>query len=388
MAPNDPIIVVDAGIPYAEELLGPLGSLRRIGGDTMDSSSVRDADAVIVRSITRVDERLLGASSVGFVGTATTGTDHIDRIWLQTRGIRLADAAGANAESVADYIVAAALHLAASRHEALAGRTAGVIGVGRIGRRVARRLAALGMDVLLNDPPRARRARTQRSRWVTLDDVLDSADLVTVHVPLVRSGADPTFHLVSDRELRKMKRGAWFVNTSRGPVLDNQALYRIQTSDRRLGACVLDVWENEPLPSRELIDIVDIATPHIAGYAAAAKWNATAMMAAALRAYLGLPGVAVSRPSGNQAAHTWPFQAPSGVDGMDALARRAYDIMSDDRDLRATLRLASSDRGAAFERLRSGYGIRPQFSDVAVLSDSVPSEWRRAVFSGLGLRRA
>ena len=228
------LIVADENIPFVREAFGGVGEVRTMPGREIVCDAVRDAELLLVRSTTRVDAALLDGSGVHFVATATIGTDHVDLTHLRDRGIAFASAPGSNAESVAEYIVAALMELADRRGTRLSGATIGIVGAGNVGGRVARNARALGMSVLLNDPPLA---ETARARGAVADlgstspscrplDALLDADYLSFHVPLERRGPHPTFHLADAEFVGRMRRGAGLLNTARGAVVDNAALHR------------------------------------------------------------------------------------------------------------------------------------------------------------------
>ena len=231
-------IIADENIPCAEQAFASLGEVRLVPGRGMQAAQVQDADILLVRSVTAVDQALLAHSAVRFVGSATIGFDHVDRAYLHQRGIGFATAPGCNATSAAEYVVSALLVLAQRKGFTLAGKSVGIIGCGNVGSRVRERLAALGMHCVVNDPPL--QDQGGHDDFVSLEEVLQ-ADVITVHVPYTRDGAYPTHHLVDEAVLRKLQPGALFINTSRGAVTDNRALDAL-LAERDDLSVVLDVW--------------------------------------------------------------------------------------------------------------------------------------------------
>ncbi|MCX7886676.1 MAG: 4-phosphoerythronate dehydrogenase [Verrucomicrobiae bacterium] len=349
-------IVADPNIPFVLEAFGPLGHVVLVPGRTMTAHDVRDADCLLVRSVTAVNAALLEGSRVRFVATATIGTDHVDTAYLAGRGIGFASAAGSNANSVAEYVVAALLELAHRKNFRLRDKTLGVVGVGNVGSKVVRYAEALGMRVLQNDPPRQRSEGL--NHFVSLERVLTEADIVTLHVPLTRTGTDATYHLFEPR------RGI-IINTARGAVLDNRALLQAP-----LEGLVLDVWENEPDLLPGLLQKTDIGTPHIAGYSFDGKVNGTRMIYEATCSFFGL-------------MPNWQPQLPpppvpkveldaTGLAEEEALRRvvsSVYDITADDRALRAAPH--------QFDRLRAEYPVRREFFNTAVLLRNAPEQLRQ-----------
>ncbi|HWE31349.1 MAG TPA: 4-phosphoerythronate dehydrogenase, partial [Polyangia bacterium] len=270
-------IVADANIPYLHDAFGALGEVVTMPSRELSRDTVKEADLLLVRSTIRVNEALLANSRVRFVATATIGIDHLDAAWLDGAGIRWASAPGSNADSVVQWF-AAALTTMSARVPDVAHRQLGIVGVGNVGSRIERLFRALDVKPpLLCDPPRAR--REGGGAFVALDEILERCDLVTLHVPLTRSGEDATFHLVDVRRLRK---NAVLVNACRGEVLDSESALAV---DNML---LLDVFEREPTPDPRLIARAALATPHIAGHSLDGKANGTKIIYEAACAFLGI----------------------------------------------------------------------------------------------------
>lgn len=361
-------IVADENIPFVREAFAGLGDVHLSGGRKIDAGMVRDADILLVRSITRVDHQLLEGSKVRFVATATIGTDHIDQAYLASRGIVFSAAPGSNAESVAEYIVAALLHLAQTRGFSLESRTIGVIGVGNVGSRVVRNAEALGMTVLMNDPPKAR--ATQDPLLRTIEEVLE-ADIITLHVPLTRQGPDATRHLVNDQFLKKMKPGSILINSARGSVVDGAALLQALESGH-IADAVLDVWEGEPAVSLPLLARTTIGTPHIAGYSFDGKVRATEMIRAAAGKCFGIEQT--WDPASHMPAPLVPelrieTQGVSVQNVLAGVVAAVYDIMRDDAGLRAMLSESPDERAAHFDLLRKHYPARREFNNTRIILD-------------------
>lgn len=388
---SSPRIVIDENIPLAREAFGALGAVTSMPGRAITASDVQSADALLVRSVTSVDASLLEGSRVQFVGSATIGTDHVDATYLRARGIAFAHAPGSNAESVVEYVLAALLRLSVRWGEALRGKTVGIVGCGHIGGRLAERLPAFGARVLKNDPPLAAQpASGVAHAFVDLADVLENADVATLHVPLIRDGAYATRHLIGARELAQQPEGAWLINTSRGPVVDHEALKAARTAGRP-AALVLDVWEGEPTPDPLLLDRTDLATPHIAGYSYDGKVQGTAMLYDALATHFGLPrswdaqDALVPAPEDRLVLHPPDPTLPETA-WLDALVRQMYAVEEDDARLRALLALPTDRHADYFARLRKDYGRRRAFSRHTLAAEAVPPPYRRAVQEGLRVR--
>ena len=249
------IVLADENIANASEIFDRLGEVRTFPGRSLSPDALVGATVLLVRSVTRVDASLLSGSDIRFVGSATIGTDHIDENYLRRAGIAFAHAPGSNADSVAEYVIASLLRLCVRHRRRLHGMCVGIVGCGAIGGRLARRLPRLGVDVQLNDPPLADQHEGQglEHDFRSLEDVLRHSDVVTLHVPLTHDGRYPTVHLIGDEQLRMLKNGSWLMNTSRGAVLDNDALKRALFRDARPSCTVLDVWEGEPEPDAEVV---------------------------------------------------------------------------------------------------------------------------------------
>ncbi|MBD3239470.1 MAG: DUF3410 domain-containing protein [Chitinivibrionales bacterium] len=368
-------IVCDTNIPEAERVCSSLGQTVLAPGRQISSHMVKDADALLVRSVTPVDARLLEGSSVRFVASATIGVDHIDLDYLRRSAIAFAYAPGCNADSVAQYVVASLAWCARTTGWDPSGKTIGIIGVGNVGSRVARLSRALGLRPLLNDPPRARAEHDDVFR--PLEEVLAQADVVTMHVPLTMAGTDATYHLVDERFVRRMKPGAIFVNTSRGRVVDEQALLGHR---QRLHALILDVFDNEPSPSADIVRNCTLATPHIAGYSHDGKIRGTQMVYEALCRHLGrTPRIDLLAEIAAVVEAMEP--SPDGQSVCDTILR-AYPVHEDHARFAPILRLSNDERAAFFDRLRREYPVRLEFSHYRVPAGAAQPD----VLTALGFR--
>lgn len=383
-------IVVDENIPCADDAFGTLGTVVSVPGRALSTEHIRDTDVLLVRSVTPVNDDLLNGHTLQFVGSATIGTDHVNRDALRARGIPFAHAPGSNADSVADYVIAALLHHATRTGTDLPSRTVGVVGCGNTGRRVARRCEAIGCRVLRNDPPRAETEPEHADRFASLNTLLQEADIISLHVPLTTRGPHATYQLVDTEAVAAMQAGTWLVNTSRGPVVDGHAV-REGLHHGPIGALLFDVWPHEPAPDPALIRDAAVATPHIAGYAYDGKVRGTYMLYRALCDVLGCSPTWV--PSSALAAHapdTWHLSPPDArwprTEAWQALAQQAYPIADDDRRMRALAAHPPEKRGHAFAELRRTYPIRREMQRYAVPASCLPANWHTAVSGGLSLR--
>jgi len=379
-------IVADENIPYAEEAFGTLGEVQLIAGREATAETFRDCELFFCRSVTPIGEAMLGGSPVRFVGTATIGTDHVDLDWLRRRGIGFASAPGSNANSVAEYVVAALLVLAQRGGWELEGKSIGVVGVGNVGSRVVAKCEALGMRVLQNDPPLAR--ETGEKRFVALDALL-GCDFLTFHTPLTREGEDATFHLADEALLRKLRLEAVVINTSRGAVVDNQGL-KMMLAEEWLAGAVLDVWEPEPELDEELLELVSLGTPHIAGYSFDGKVAATAMIYKAACEALGVePTWSAQEVMPPPEVEAIEFDC-SGAEDEEILAEAVgavCNIEADDWELRDITE--AEDPALFFDHLRKVYPERREFQNTTVhLADARPGLAAKVAGIGFKVERA
>ena len=326
-------IVIDDKIPYIRDAVAAItDDAVYMDGSAIKADDVRDADAMIVRTRTRCDERLLGGSRVRFVGTATIGYDHLDTAWLDRAGICWTNCPGCNASSVAQYLRSVLILLARFHGVNLVGTTIGIVGCGHVGTLVCDVALSFGMRVLVCDPP------VGASGYVSLETIEREADIIKFHVPLTRDGAYPTYHLADEAFFSRLVRRPFIINTSRGAVVDNGALLRA-IDDGIVRQAIVDTWEREPHVDLRLLDRVYIGTPHIAGYSADGKANADNMVLDALCRFFGVAAPPVVLPP----------PLPSGfVYTGDPL--HLYNPLDDSRRLKAY-----PDK---FEYLRGNYPLR------------------------------
>ncbi len=349
-------IVADMNIAYVKEAFADFGEVELISGRDINNNHLKDAAILLVRSVTRVNQELLENTGIQFVASATIGLDHIDRKYLAEKGIGFANAPGASAKSVADYVTAALLLIKTKKDINLTDMTLGIIGAGNVGSSVLERAKALGIRCLLNDPPKKR--QTDNPIYLPLTEVLKQSDILSIHVPLNRSGQDKTLYLVDDEFISLMKPGTVLINTSRGQVIDETAL---RAGRNKIADLILDVWEHEPNISIETLDLADIATPHIAGYSYEGKIRGTIMIYQACCQFF----------SKNE---KWDFDSylqsskPPVIDVtksnnivFDAV-NKAYPIMEDDRELRAIKEIKPDQQGFFFDQARKNYHLRREFS--------------------------
>ena len=353
------ILVVDENIAAARDAFSRYGDVRLLSGRAIDRTIVADADALLVRSITRVDRELLEGSSVRFVGTATIGRNHIDEEYLWKTGITLVDAAGAGARSVAEYAATALLTLHNRRVVRLPDAKVAIVGVGAIGSLVSRFVQSLGVaETIEYDPPRHNEEPEFES--ATIEHV-KGADVIILAIPLTSRGLHPTHHMIDESFLTDLETGSTLINVARGGVVDSTALKR-ELLTGRLHA-VLDVWEDEPEVDPDLLGPCTIATPHIAGYSRDGKLRGTEMLAQGLAEHIG--STEVWHPSATLSSNAGTLTLDTDSDDLHndllALLLHTCPIDRDDAALRTFFPLTAEERRAGFDRLRKEYPVRREF---------------------------
>ena len=338
-------IVIDSGIPFIKGVFEQYADVCYIPGREITNGDLLDADALVVRTRTKCDEALLEGTAVKIIATATIGTDHIDFDFCKKAGIHVQNASGSNAGGVMNYVFSALYGSASRRAIRLDNMVIGIIGVGNVGRRVEEMATYLGFNVLKCDPPRAEAEGSYG--FVTMDELLRESNIVTMHVPL----NDSTRRMCDYDFFAKMQPGAFFINAARGEIVDDDALiYSIP----KLGPVIIDTWNNEPHVNLHLVEKVDIATPHIAGYSYQGKQNATAAVVRAVARYFSISGLFDYFPE------TDPDSGPIKLDlkrmsqgQVTSAFQYNYPIFTDD----FLFRLNPSN----FEKLRLEYSYRREF---------------------------
>lgn len=353
------IIYADDNMPLAREFFSAFGEVRLFNGRQVQASQLSDADVLLVRSVTPVNASLLALNQrLKFVGTATIGTDHLDQTYLQSRQIPYTNAPGCNAQSVVEYVLSCLFLHAEQQQCLLSALKVGVVGCGQIGRRLVSSLQTLGVTVLQCDPLRAE----QESGFVhvALDDLLTQVDVLSLHVPLVRSGEHATYHLLGEARLRQLPEHVALINACRGEVIDNQALLK-----SALGGCrrplFLDVWEHEPDIETALLPFCQIATAHIAGHSVEGKARGTEMLYQALCTILQRqPVLQMNDFLSPSAISHLQLSSKATPTELPSICRLLYDVRRDDLLLRAQL----ASKG--FDWLRKHYPARREFSALTV----------------------
>ncbi|MGX0889196.1 erythronate-4-phosphate dehydrogenase [Pseudomonas sp. ADAK2 TE3594] len=361
------LIVADENIPLLDAFFAGFGEIRRVPGRAIDRATVEQADVLLVRSVTNVNRALLEGSKVRFVGTCTIGTDHLDLDYFQQAGITWSSAPGCNARGVVDYVLGSLLTLAEIEGADLTQRTYGVVGAGEVGGRLVQVLQGLGWNVRVCDPPRQ---AAEGGDYVSLEQIIEQCDVISLHTPLDKQGPQSTWHLFDKNRLNQLKPGAWLINASRGPVIDNAALRQVLLEREDLQA-VLDVWEGEPEVDVALAELCVLATPHIAGYSLDGRQRGTAQIYQALCEFLGQPEQVRLN---DLLPAPWLSAVTLNADSDPAwalamLCRGVYDPRRDDANFRRSLVGSVSEQRAAFDALRKHYPLRREIDGLKVRID-------------------
>lgn len=355
-------ILVDENMPYARELFSRLGDVTAVPGRPIPVSELADADALMVRSVTKVNADLLDGKAIKFVGTATAGCDHVDETYLQQAGIAFSAAPGCNAIAVVEYVFSSLLMLAERDGFKLTDRTVGIIGVGNVGSRLQARLKAFGIRTLLCDPPRADRG--DEGDFQPLETLVREADVLTFHTPLFKDGVYKSLHLADEKLISSLKPGSILINACRGPVVDNAALLKCLENGQDLSV-VLDVWEPEPELNVALLDKVDIGTAHIAGYTLEGKARGTTQVFEAYSEFIGqkqqvaLDTLLPAPEFGRITLH-----GPLDQATLKRLVHLVYDVRRDDAPLRKVAGIPGE-----FDKLRKNYQERREWSSLYIQCD-------------------
>ena len=347
--------VADNKIPFLKGVLEPYADIQYLNPKDITHDVIKDKDALIIRTRTNCNSELLQETKIKFIATATIGFDHIDTAYCKRNNIKWINAPGCNSSSVMQYIASVLLTISSRKKINIADLTIGIVGVGNVGSKVERLAKIFGMNVLLNDPPRARKEGNER--FVDLEELISKSDIITFHVPLIKEGEDKTHHMADKNFFNKFNNSKIVINTSRGQVIETGAI-KNAIKEKAVNASVLDVWENEPNIDMELLKMVDIATPHIAGYSADGKANGTSVCVKNISSFFGL----------NIDKDWYPQELPKPgnsseifIDCKDHLNQEifykavvsSYDIMKDDGILRNSVE--------TFEKQRGNYPVRREF---------------------------
>jgi erythronate-4-phosphate dehydrogenase len=367
-------IYADENMPYVKDFFAELGEVTLVNGRALTAEQIVDADVLLVRSVTKVNQQLLSKSrQLKFVGTATIGTDHIDQSYLQQRGIGFSSAPGCNAQSVVEYVLSSIFVLAEKYQWDLQQKTVGVVGVGNIGSVLVSALQALSIKVLCCDPQRA--AAEADFPHIPFEELLPALDIVSFHVPLVKTGPDATVDLLNSRTLKLLKPDCAVINACRGEVTNNDALLtEVQWTETQSGhkrPLVLDVWANEPEPDLRLIPYTDIASAHIAGHSIEGKARGTEMLYQAFCQQLGLsPAKTLAQVLPEPQVSEVKINSNFGLLDVQNLTRLLYDVRRDDALFRFYMMQDKKTQG--FDWLRKSYPPRREYSSVRLTGQEVP----------------
>ncbi len=368
-------IIADINMPVLEETFGCHGRLVRLEGRRISRSDLGNAHVLLVRSVTQVNADLLRGTNVSFVGSATIGTDHLDIGWLEENDIAWAHAPGCNADAAAQYTLAMMCLACERLGKDFRRQRIGIIGCGNVGRRLGYLLRVLGIPVMACDPPLQEQGKLQ---LVPMDEVCANS-IISLHVPLTTTGKYPSRHLFDCARLEALHAGTLLVNTSRGGVIEKSALLAQLRSGHIHAA--LDVWPHEPFIGPELLDVVTVATPHVAGYSREGKRAGTEMI---YRAFCDAFGYEkIDRPTACSDAVTINFQASTSADEMlQRLLGSSCPIARDDEALRALARLPHGAGHIQFDSLRSDYPERREFKShfVSGMGGPIADKLRRLGF--------
>ncbi|HBL75296.1 MAG: erythronate-4-phosphate dehydrogenase [Bacteroidetes bacterium GWF2_42_66] len=359
-------IIIDDKIPYIKRAFEKVAEVVYLPGSKTTPEVVKDADAIITRTRTICNEALLKDSSVKFIATATIGYDHIDTEYCKQAGIEWTNAPGCNSKSVEQYIASTLFVLAEKKGFQLKDKTIGIVGVGQVGSKVARVCELFGMKVLLNDPPRERAEGPEK--FVSLQKIVSEADIITLHVPLNMTGEDATFHLADSMFFNSLERCPIVINSCRGEVMDSLSA---ETAIERgmVSGMVVDCWEDEPDIDLHLLKLVDLATPHIAGYSKDGKANGTTMSVQAVSRFFNL-GIDNWQPSGVDLPENPIIKINGeGLSEEKIIAQAilaTYDIRDDDHVFRKNIE--------KFEQLRGDYPVRREFPAYTIQHKNVNQE--------------
>ena len=353
------IVVADQNIPCVADAFADFGEVRPLPGRDIRRADLADCRCLITRTVTRVDADLLDDTPVEFVGSATIGTDHVDLDYLAERGITFSNAAGCNAEAAAEYVISGLYALSAEFGFDPSACRAGIVGCGNVGSRLAHKFDALGIDYRVNDPPLAARDPEARA-FIELDELVETCDLVSLHVPLTDGGDHPTRHLFDASLLARLRPGCLLINAARGAVVDNGALNALlaERDDLRV---FLDTWENEPAIMPELLRRVHLATPHIAGYSVEGRLRGTQMVLDAACAHFKFESCWNMAREIPAASALVPDAATDDLAFWQQLFAAHFDIRRDHAALTDGAGLDDAERGRLFESLRRVYPDRLEY---------------------------
>ncbi len=368
-------IVADENIPLLNELYSGAGTLLKLPGRQINANVVKDADLLLIRSVTKVNQQLLHNSKLRFIATSTIGIDHIDTQFLSNANIGFCSAPGCNAEAVVDYVLSAIAFLFHHNPEQLKTQKVGIVGMGNVGGRLATRLKAMNIETICCDPILE---RTGKTGLVCYEQLLKTADIITLHTPLTFTGSDQTFHLLNENSLNHLKTNAVLINTSRGAVIDNKSLLKF-LRERNDVRCILDVWENEPAIETALLPHLTLATPHIAGYSQEGKIRGAITVYKQICNHFGWPLVenlttlmppVLECSINNSKKHNM-------MAALCSLLPKMYDIEGDNNSFKKTILKAQQNNMVAinFDLLRKKYMQRREFNFIKIRTNQINDKY-------------
>lgn len=362
-------ILADENILFANDAFNEFGSVDTIHGREINNKILKKYDVLLIRSITKVDINLLKDTNIKFIGTATIGTDHIDKEYLKNNKIYFTDAKGCNSFAVAEYVLTAIINLCEFNNWNYEEKSVGIIGYGNIGTIIYEYLKQLGFNVFVNDPPKEKIDKS--FNYSILNDVLN-CDILTFHVPLEKQGEFPTYHLLNDNNINKIKSGSVIINSSRGAVIDNIALLNRLKQKNDLSV-VLDVWENEPNINYELLDYISLGTPHIAGYSYEGKVNGTKILYDKFCEFLNVEKK-WNAPLLKEKSELLIQYLYKKEKLFYKIVNEVYDLKIDSDEF---INLMKSDEkiiGINFDKLRKDYKLRKEFNNYKIKSSCLKDE--------------
>lgn len=373
-------VLADENMPGLEYWIKAGHDLAVLPGRDINAAALSDVDVLLVRSVTRVDQALLGQSNVRFVGTATSGMDHIDREYLKQADIEFSIAAGANARSVTDYVFSVLAVLCVDHGVEWMQKRIGIIGGGNVGGLLCRQLADVGVNVALHDPFLGE--DNENSDYLCDLDTVLACDLLTLHTSLTNSGPHPTQNMIDEAVLKRFSDEQFLINTARGEVIDTSALLR-RLLNKSLKV-VLDVWEGEPAINTGLADQTIIATPHIAGYSADSKIRATYMLFDAFNQWAentAVDAFAYEQSKTSLLSYTDANRKSTLCSQLSSMILQAYDVREDDRRFRQELKDCRDqfEVGHCFDWQRKHYPERREFTAFQVAGGESDMALRNAL---------
>jgi erythronate-4-phosphate dehydrogenase len=357
-------IIADKSIPYIGHFFNSIGNLTLLDSKEISQSALKNTDILVVRTVTQVNQELLEGTPIKYVATATSGYDHIDIDYLNTKDIGFAHAPGCNARSVAEFVLSSLFVVSELKGFELINKSVAIIGCGNVGSIVSSFINGLGLDCHRYDPPRQK--NEDKVNFSTLNDI-KMADIITIHVPLVSHGPYKTSNLINADFLSGLKPNVVLINTSRGDVIDEKSLCHFIDSNSGC-SIVLDVWKNEPDINIELLHKVSIATPHIAGYSLDGKFKGTYEIYKKVCDYFKIKytkSELICLPE-YENNHIQLGEYDNEIDAIKMATLASYDVRTDSAALSNLQNVDDHNKAGYFSGLRNNYSIRREFSSMTV----------------------